>query len=463
MGQGSAAFSAAIKANSLGVKTVMIGSNATKGAVLGGTCINVGCVPSKRLIAVSTFFEEMRKHRYNGLNYTIGKLDYGKIVEEKDEIVRQLRKDKYSEVLESLENVTFINSLGKFLDSNTLLAGKREISAKHILIATGARAAPPPVEGAEKSGYLTNEEALSMKELPESLIVVGGRAQGLEFAQLFARLGVRVTLLQRSERIIPNWEPEISSYLTEYLEESGVKVVTNASLARMEGAKGSKRVTATVKGKEEVFEAEEVLFSTGRVPNVDELNLDHTGVQLNEKKFIKVDSTLRTTSAGIYAAGDVTGEPMLETLAAKEGNVATSNIFEGANRAINLNEVPSAIFTYPEAAMVGMTEVQVIKSRIKCSCSPLEFKIVAKSSIIGDKRGLAKIVIDYKTRKILGVHILAPHAAELIHEGVLAVKLGLSIDDIIDTVHVFPTLSEGIKLSAMAFYQDVSKLSCCTV
>ena len=154
---------------------------------------------------------------------------------------------------------------------------------------------------------------------------------------------------------------------------------------------------------------------------------------------------------------------MLETLAAKEGNVATSNIFQNSKKEINLNEVPSAIFTYPEAAMVGMTEAQIINNGIKCSCSPLEFKFVAKSRIIGDTRGIIKIVIDRNTRKMLGVHILAPHAAELIHEGVLAVKLGLTIDDIIDTVHVFPTLSEGLKLAAMAFYQDISKISCCSV
>ncbi|MGC8478576.1 MAG: mercury(II) reductase [Candidatus Micrarchaeia archaeon] len=463
MGQGSAAFAAAIKANSLGIKTAMIGSNATKGAVLGGTCINVGCVPSKRLITVSTFLEEMKKKRYAGLNYTVGKLDYSEIVKEKDKIVNQLRSEKYNEVLESMENVTFFNALGEFADPNTIIAGKNEIRAKHVLIATGARAAPPQIKGVEKSSYLTNEEALSMKELPETLIVVGGRAQGLEFAQMFAKFGVKVTLLQRSERIIPNWEPEISGYLNGYLEESGVKVVTNANLVEITSGKSSKSITAMIKGKEETFEADEVLFSTGRVPNVEKLNLVAAGVQLNERNFVRVDSTLRTTSQSIYAAGDVTGEPMLETLAAKEGNIATSNIFEGANKTINLKEVPSAIFTYPEAAMVGMTEVQLLKNKIRCACNPIEFKSVAKASIIGDTRGVIKIVIDYKTKKIMGVHILAPHAAEMIHEGVLAVKFGLTIDDLIDTVHVFPTLSEGIKLSAMAFYQDVSKLSCCTV
>ncbi len=441
----------------------MVGRGATKGAVLGGTCINVGCVPSKRLITVSTFIEELRKKRYSGLDYTVGKPDYAKIVKEKDRIVNDLRAEKYKDVLESMENVTFVDETGTFIDANTIKAGAKEIRAKHILIATGAKAAIPQIKGIEKAKYLTNEEALSMDYLPESLIVVGGRALGLEFAQLFARFGVKVTLLQRSDRIIPNWEPEMSSYLTKYLKESGVEIVTNAALSKISYRNGAKSITAMVNGKEAVFDAEEILFATGRTANTEKLNLEASGVQLNERNFIKVDKSLKTTSENIYAAGDVTGEPMLETLAAKEGNTATSNIFENANKTINTNEIPSAIFTYPEAAMVGMTEEQVIKNRIKCSCSPVEFKFVAKAAIIGDTRGIVKIVIDSKTKKILGVHILAPHAADLIHEGVLAVKFGLTIDDIIDTVHVFPTLSEGFKLAAQAFYEDISKLSCCTI
>ncbi len=463
LGQGSAAFAAAIKANEIGIKTVMIGGNATEGTILGGTCINVGCVPSKRLITVGTFAEELRKRRYAGFDYNVGKLDYAEIVNEKNKIVEELRSEKYDRVLESLENVSFINGIGRFIGKDIIRAGKKEIKAGNILIATGARASVPRMKGIEKVKYLTNEEALSAKKLPDSIIVVGGRVLGLEFAQMFSRFGVKVTLLQRSERIIPNWEPEISNYLTEYMRENGIRIVTGVKLSEIHSLKGLKEIIGEVNGKEVSFEAEEILFATGRRANIERLGLDKAEVQLNERNFIKIDRRLKTTADNIYAAGDVTGEPMLETLAAKEGNVATSNIFQNSKKEINLNEVPSAIFTYPEAAMVGMTEAQIINNGIKCSCSPLEFKFVAKSRIIGDTRGIIKIVIDRNTRKMLGVHILAPHAAELIHEGVLAVKLGLTIDDIIDTVHVFPTLSEGLKLAAMAFYQDISKISCCSV
>jgi mercuric reductase len=440
----------------------MIGKSATKGTVLGGTCINVGCVPSKRLIAASSFMEELGQRRFNGLSYSIGKPDYARIMDEKTRLVDELRKEKYKDVLENLENVTYINETASFVDKDTIKAGRNEVNAESILVATGARASVPPIKGIEKSTYLTNEEALSLRKLPESIIVIGGRAIGLEFAQMFANFGVKVTLLQRSDRIIPNWEPEVSSHLASYLKASGVKLITGATPASIMTSKRNKVIEAMVNGRQTVFEAEEVLFATGRRANTESLKLDVVGVQLNAKGFIKVDKQLKTTADGIYAAGDVTGEPMLETLAAKEGNIATANLFQHAGKEVNINEVPSAIFTYPEAAMVGMTEEQVVKDGIRCACSPLEMKLVPKARIMGDQRGLVKIVIDNKTKKILGVHMLAPHAADMIHEGVLAVKFGLTIDDIIDTVHVFPTLSEGFKLAAQAFYEDVSKLSCCT-
>lgn len=440
----------------------MIGRNATRGTVLGGTCINVGCVPSKRLLTVGTFFRELGEKRYGGIDYRIDGVDYEEVFQEKKRLLEKLRNEKYEAVLESLENVTYINSFGSFIDAETIKAGSREIGAKNTLIATGARAAIPEIDGLPKVDYLTSEDALSLKELPSSILIIGGRAIGLEFAQMFSDFGVKVTLLQRSDRIIPNWEPEISSYLKSYLEKEGVSIVTNAELIGIEGHGKKKTLKARIGKKTFYYEADEILFATGRAPNTEKLNASEAGVKLDGKKFVIVDKALKTSSNNIYAAGDVTGQPMLETLAAKEGNMATSNIFQRTKKEINMDEIPSAIFTYPEAARVGKTEEQVVKDGIRCACSPLDLALVPKAKIVGDSRGVIKIVIDHKTKKILGVHMLAPHAADMIHEGVLAVKFGLTIDDIIDTVHVFPTLSEGFKLAAQAFYEDVSKLSCCT-
>jgi len=464
IGQGSAAFAAAIKANELGARTVMIGGNETNGAILGGTCINVGCVPSKRLITVARFVKELGEKRFSGVEYELGRIKYEEIVAETRELVKELRRQKYEDVLKGLENVEYVNGFGSFAGKEDngirINAGDRQVYARKVLIATGARANIPNIEGIEKVKYITNEEALFLDKLPESIIIVGGRALGLEFAQLFARFGVKVTLLQRSSTIIPDHEPEIASLLHQYLSEDGIEIRTGEEPARVREHKGRK-IIETKNGSN--FEADELLLATGRRPNIERLGLDVLKVRL-EKGFIYTDSGMATSARAVYAAGDVTGEPMLEALAAKEGTVATLNALAGKGKKlrINKNEIPRAIFTDPEVASVGLTDAEANGKGIKCACNVLPLSIVPKASIIGNKRGAVKIVIDYSTHKILGMHIIAPNAADLIHEGVLAVKFGLTIDDIIDTVHVFPTLSESIRLAAQSFYADVSKMSCCT-
>lgn len=462
IGQGAAAFSAAIKANEIGIKTTMIGKNETNGAVLGGTCINVGCVPSKRLVAASTFAHTLNLHPFKGIEYKIGKIDYAKIIEDKDNLVEELHRQKYEEVIAGLENVAYINEFGTFIDKNTVKAGNREISASKILIATGARASVPGIEGIDKIDYLTNETALSLKKLPKSIIIVGGRALGLEFAQMFRRFGSEVTVLQRSASIIPEHEQIVSELLSKYLKDEGVKIFTNIALESVSAHNGTKSVAARKDGKEVHFEAEELLFATGRKPNTEKLKHEKIGLKFSDSGFIKINEFMETNIGNIYAAGDVTGEPMLETVAAKEGNIATRNAFEGRKLKMNKNEIPKAIFTDPEVASVGLTENEVHASGIRCACNALPLSMVAKASILGDTRGAVKIVIDYKTNKVLGMHIIARGAADMIQEGVMAVKFGLTIEDLIDTMHVFPTLGEAVKLAAQSFYHDVSKMSCCT-
>lgn len=463
IGQGAAAFSAAIKANELGIKTAMIGKNATKGAVLGGTCINVGCVPSKRLITVARFAKELKDKKFKGLDYDSGSVEYGKIVEEKDNIVKSLHESKYENVIGVMENVSYINEFGSFIDTKMIKAGNKEIEADKILIATGARTSIPEINGIDKVDYLDNESALSLKKLPESLIVVGGRAIGLEFAQMFSMFGTNVTLLQRSSTILPNWEPTIAKHLEKYFREDGINIVTNVKLKEVKKHGKGVDVLADVNGEERSFSGEKILMATGRKPNIEKLNAQKVGLGLSKEGFIGINKSLETNVKGVYAAGDVTGNPMLETLAAKEGNVATQNAFSDKKLEININEVPSAVFTEPEAAMVGKTEEQVIKDLNNCGCNALPMAFVAKASIISNTRGVIKIVINPKTHEILGVHMLGHGAADLIHEGVLAVKFHLRLEDIIDTVHVFPTMSEGFKLACQSFFADVSKMSCCTV
>ncbi|MCL4383420.1 MAG: mercury(II) reductase [Candidatus Marsarchaeota archaeon] len=463
IGHGAAAFSAAIKADSMKINTAMIGKNETPGALLGGTCVNVGCVPSKRLISVGEFIKNIKNSKYSGVKAKVEDINFQKIIMQKDEIVNEFRAQKYTEVLKNLKHVTYINEFASFKDKNTVIAGNKELYSKSILIATGARSMVPNLAGIENVKYLTNEEALSIKHLPKSLIVVGGRALGLEFAQMFSNFGVKVTLLQRSSSIIPAWEPEIINYLTQYLKQDGIEINTNVELKEIGEKQLKKYIKARVNGADKLFTADEILFATGRKPNIEKLHLENPGIILGKQNFIKINNKMETNVKGIYAAGDVTGEPMLETVAAKQGNLATQNIFKNANKSINFNEIPFAIFTMPEAAKVGLTDEQVNGKGIKCSCNTILFSMIPKATIIGDERGLIKIVINNNTKQILGVSILSRNAADLIAEAALAVKFKLKIDDIIDTVHVFPTLSEAIKLASQNFYQDISKLSCCTI
>ena len=462
LGQGSAAFAAAIKANELGIRTAMVGGNATKGTVVGGTCVNVGCVPSKNLITVGNTFHGPAHASFGAISYGRTRLDFERAIAEKDALVRKFRKEKYADVLKELGNVEYIPEMGRFVSRNEVKAGERVISAERFVIATGARPKIVPAKGTERVDYLTNEEVLNLKELPESMIVVGGRALALEFAQMYAHFGTEVTVLQRSERILPEHEPEISEALTEYLQDEGIEIRTGINLKEVSQIGNTKVVRATVGSAEVEFRASQLLFATGRVPNTDTLNVEKAGVELDEQGFVKVNDEMQASAPHVWAAGDVIGEPMLETAAAKEGSVAVNNAFSKKKKRINFTEVPSAVFTYPEVASVGLTDREANGRGIKCVCGILPLDLVPKAHIIGDTRGLVKLVATVKTKQIVGVHILAPHAADLIHEGVLAVKFKLTIDDIIDTVHVFPTLSESIKLAAQSYYKDVAKLSCCT-
>jgi mercuric reductase len=460
IGQGSAAFASAIKANELGVKTAMIGGNVTQRTVIGGTCVNVGCIPSKNLITVGNYFYPTAHPLFEAIRYGRTKLDFRKAMDEKDRLVRKFRRKKYINVLKEL-NVEYIHGLAHFTSKNEVRTDNKVLIGDKFVIATGARSKPPSVNGVKDVDYLTNEEALNLKECPDSMIIVGGRALGLEFAQMYAHFGAKVTLLQRSGRILPEEEPEISEALESYLRDEGIEIYTGVSLNHVFQKKRVKIVSARVKGRNKEFQAEQLLFATGRTPNTDNLKLEKASVELDENGFVKVNEEMQTSAPHIWAAGDVIGEPMLETIAAKEGAVAVNNAFGETKKRIKFYEVPRAVFTYPEVASVGLTDAQANGQGIKCACGILSLDLVPKAHVIGDTRGLVKLVANAETKRVVGVHILAPHAADIIHEGVMAVKFKLTIDDIIDTVHVFPTLSEGVKLAAQSYYKDVEKLSCC--
>ncbi len=279
---------------------------------------------------------------------------------------------------------------------------------------------------------------------------------------MYAHMGTKVTVLQRSERIIPEEEPSISDALRQYLEEEGIKIKTGVQVKRVGEKNGEKIVVAEASGKEFEVHGDELLMATGREPNTRDLGLEVVGVKLSQDGAVKVNREMRTTSNNVWAAGDVIGEPMLETIAAKEGATAAENALQGTHRKIDFLPVPRAVFTSPQVASVGLTEKGAEEGRYECACRTVEMSKVPKAITIRETRGLIKMVAEARTGRVLGVHILADNAADIIHEGVLAVKYRLTIDDLIDTVHVFPTLAESTKLVAISFRKNLDKLSCCS-
>ena len=437
LGYGAAGFAALIAANEIGVKPTVIGYGP-----LGGTCVNVGCVPSKRVLRLGEIYSQASKV----CKFTP---DFMSAFEDEKKLVNEMRKEKYEDVLASYD-VELIEGKAHFISPNAVKVNGKIIEGKKFIIATGSSPQIPEIKGLREAGFWTNVEALNPDREISSLAIIGGRALALEFAQMYKRLGVDVVILQRSKTLIPDWEPEIAIEAQKVLEDEGIIVVTNVKVKEIK--KGEYKVVVTDKGEVEV---DEVLLATGRKPNVD-IGLENAKVELNERGGVKVNEELQTTNPNIYAAGDVIGGPMLEALAGYEGTIAVKNALLGLHKRVDLHTVPQVIFTQPNIAKVGLTELESGgESRV------VKMKDIAKAKILGETRGLIKMVADRGTRRILGVQMLGENAAEVINEAALAMKAGMTVDDIIDTVHVFPTMSEALRIVALAFYKDVSKLSCC--
>jgi mercuric reductase len=457
LGSGSAAFAAALKAADHGAKTAMI-----ERSTIGGTCVNVGCVPSKNLLRAGELRYYDSHREFPGIRPGTTTLDFNKIIEQKNEIVRGLRKEKYSDVLRSLPSTKLFRGSARFVSRTRVKVDGINVDGKKFVVATGSSPRIPTIPGIEDVNYLTNVEALSLRNKPASMVVLGGRALGLEFAQMYSHMGTRVTLLQRSDRIIPEEEPAVSDALRQYLEEEGVRIKTGVRVKRVYQTQDEKVIVARDKSREFEARGSELLVATGRDPNTSLLGLETVPVGLRKDGAVKVDREMHTTARHVWAAGDVIGEPMLETIAAKEGATAAENALSGTHRKIDFLPVPRAIFTSPQVASVGLTEKQAHEQGYDCACRTIPMSKVPKAIVIRDTRGLIKMVAESSTGRILGVHILAENGADLIHEAVLAVKYKLTIDDIIDTVHVFPTMTESIKLVATSFRKDIDELSCCS-
>ena len=457
LGGGATAFAAATEADRLGIRTVIIND----GLPMGGTCVNVGCMPTKHLLVVAGELHAIRHPRFASITSTPPAFDFGRAMADKDLLITEARRKNYQDVLAGFRHVTWIDGKGSFASERIVRVGDREIEGEHILIATGCRTKVYPIEGLAETGYVTNREALSLQRLPASLVVLGGGPLGLEFAQIFARFGTKVKVVDVAKRIAAMSEPEICEALCGYLEAEGIEFHTGVKILRVRKSGALKEVVVETDGKEVTVQGDEILVATGVVGNIEGLNLEGIGVETEKGCNVKVNEHLQTSIPYIWAAGDVVCHICLETVAAKEGKTAVENAFKGARKSMDFGSIPFAVFTDPEVAGVGLTEAQYMARYGTCNCRTVQLGQVPKALAVNDTRGLVKMVSHHETGKIMGVHILAPHAAEMIHEATLAVRFGLTIDDLIATTHIFPTYCEAIKMAAQAFRRDIGRMSCC--
>ncbi|GAC1368483.1 MAG: mercury(II) reductase [Pseudarthrobacter sp.] len=466
IGSGGGAFAAAIRATNLGKRVVMI-----ERSTVGGTCVNTGCVPSKALLAAA----EARhvaldaSGRFPGISTSAGEVDMAGLIGGKRALVETMRSDKYVDLIADYGwelrqgNAVFAGSQDDPVLEITGQDGAREsVRAAHYLVATGSAPWAPPIDGLADTGYLTSTTAMELDEVPGSLLVLGGGYVALEQAQLFARLGSKVTMLVRS-RLSSAEEPEASRALMAVFADEGIRVVRRAAVSsvRADPANGGIVATVAISGGQEEFRATKLLVATGRRPVTDGLNLAAVGVKTGDGGEILVNSQLASSNARVWAAGDVTGHREFVYVAASHGSLAVDNAFNNAGREVDYQHLPRVTFTSPALAAVGMTDKEANAAGIRCECRVLPLEYVPRALVNRDTRGFIKIVADASTGRIVGITAVAKEAGDLAAAGVYILEAGMTVDQVANLWSPYLTMAEGIKIAAQSYKTDVSKLSCC--
>lgn len=453
IGGGPAGYTAAIKGAQLGAKVTLIERNS-----LGGTCLNRGCIPTKALHRTAEIMNTLKNVEHFGISVDGYSLNVDKIQQRKLQIVSQLVSG-IEQILKA-NKVEVIKGTVQFKNENTLLLSKEddsveEISGSHIIIATGSKPVLPAIPGAELEGILSSDELLEFTEVPKSLAIIGGGVIGMEFAAIFNALGTKVSVIEYMPSILPMLDLDITKRLTAAQKKRGMEIYTDTKVISIEKSEDGYRLNCENKKGETKITAEKVLISVGRIPFIEGLNLETVGVEF-DKKGIKVDNNYSTNIKGIYAIGDANGKSMLAHAAAHQGIKAAEHIMKG-KESDDKSVVPSCIFTFPEVACVGITEEEAKGQGLNYITGKFLFGANGKALTLGEPEGMVKIISKTnieeggETREeIVGVHIMGPHASDIIHEGALAVSRSLRIEDVIETIHAHPTLSEAFSEAVMA-------------
>lgn len=455
IGGGPGGYVAAIKASQLGFKTVCI----EKRGSLGGTCLNVGCIPSKALLNSSHKYEEAKLHFADyGIMVDNVKFDLPKMMKQKDEAVKGLTQG--IEYLFKKNKVDYIKGWGKFETNETIAidlneGGTQQIKSKHTIIATGSEPSPLPggALAIDENRVVSSTGALKLPEVPKKMILIGGGVIGLEMGSVYSRLGTEVTVVEFMDRIMPGFDKEISKTFTSILKKRGFKFMFGTKV--IGGDVKADSVTLkleSVDGKKlEDLTADYVLVATGRKPYTSGLNLEKIGITTDKLGRIDVNDHLATSVGNVYAIGDVIKGPMLAHKAEEEG-IAIVESLKGLGGHVNYDAIPGVVYTHPEIATVGKTEEELIAAGIKYKVGRFPFSANSRARTNNEPEGLVKILADAETDKILGAHIIGNSAGEIIAEAVIAMEYGASSEDIARTCHAHPTLSEAFKEACMGTY-----------
>ena len=448
IGTGPGGYVAAIRASQLGMKVACIEKEAT----LGGTCLNIGCIPSKALLNSSEKYIEFKTHaEEHGIKARSVGLDLSKLMQRKNKIVKQLTEG--IGFLFKKNKITHLNGTASFVDNNTIkVKSSKEltISAKNFIIATGSSSMDRPGITVDEKQIVTSTGALSLSVVPKTMLVIGGGYIGLEMGSVWSRLGTKVTVVEKLDRIVPTMDGEIATQFMKSLQKQGLEF--NLSHKVVATKSGSSDVEVTIESVKDQKQTKDkfniVLMSIGRKPNTEELNLEKIGVKLNDQKAIEVDQKFKTSVDGIYAIGDVVPGPMLAHKAEEEGVVCVE-IINGQKTHMNYDNIPAIIYTNPEVASVGKTEEQLKESNTEYKVGKFPFMANGRALTTSESEGFVKIIADKKTDAILGAHIIGHDAGQLVAEIVTTMEFGGSAEDIARICHAHPTTSEAVKEAAL--------------
>ncbi|QVK17550.1 dihydrolipoyl dehydrogenase [Mycoplasmatota bacterium] len=448
IGGGPGGYVAALKAAKMGAKVVLVEKES-----LGGTCLNWGCIPTKALVRSAEVYNDIKKASDFGLSVKDISVDMPKVLERKNNVVSKL-VGGIAYLMEK-NNVKVISGAGKFIDKNTVevetKTKKIQVSSKNIIIATGSAPALLPIPGADSKNILTSKEILEMKKLPEKLAIIGGGVIGMEFACIYASFGVDVSVVEYMDNILQVLDDDVIREMTSAAKRKGIKLYTSSKVEEIIDTEDNKSIVRfTSDGKQKYISVDTVLMSVGRKPYFDNLDVEKVGIELNDRKRgIKVNSRMQTNIEHIYAIGDVTNKIQLAHVASHQGIIAVENIM-GEDKEMDYLAVPSAIFTHPEIAAVGLSEKEAIKNKLAIEVGKFPFSANGKALAMGDDRGFIKIIKDKETKKIIGASIVGINAADLISTLTVAMRNGVTTEQLTETIFAHPTTAEVIHEGALS-------------